>query len=323
MVEADEKVPIKVKYEYLGENNELKYSKEFEVNVSLDPDNFDTNEITIMKGCNFKTQEDRTFYHMFNPQKETFIVNVEELKYFIKQKQTVIMKSYTILSKHVIEILREEETRFKLGKNINMNESTNTASAPIPTPTPTPTPNPTPTPTPTPTSTDSDITRVETNTLMDEKTMGKLKKIIFNLKQNYVYNDMFSEEFISYEGIKYLISFLQVITGSLRAYALEALSKFLEFQSCADYISKTKEIIDYLYEILMKSDTINCSLFTLKTLITIISQNEEKIMYLLDIAENYAKKSVTPIFSQIVTFFKNNDSNVRVQTLLFIKNCKI
>ena len=174
------------------------------------------------------------------------------------------------------------------------------------------------TPTPTPTPTGSDIERVETSTLMDEKTMGKLKKIIFNLKQNYVNNDMFSEEFISYEGIKYLISFLQVISGSLRAYALEALNKLLEFQSSADYISKTKEIIDSLYEILMKSDTINCSLFTLKTLITIVSQNEEKIMYLLDVAENYAKKSVTPIFSQIVTFFKNNDSNVRVQTLLFI-----
>ena len=301
---AEEQVPIKVKYEYLGENNELKYSKDFEVNVSLDPDNFEINEINIMKNCKFKTQEERAFYHMFNPQTDTFIANVEELKNFIKQKQTIIMKSYTILSKHIIEILREEETRFKLGKNINTNDPT--SPAPTDTPSPTPTPN------------GSDIERVETNTLLDDKTSSKIRKIIFNLKQNYVNNDMFSEEFISYEGIKYLISFLQVISGSLRSYALEALSKFLEFQSCADYISKTKEIIDSLYEILMKNDTSNCNLFTLKTLITIISQNEEKIMYLLDVAENYAKKSVTPIFSQIITLFKSNDSNVRVQTLLFI-----
>ena len=105
------------------------------------------------------------------------------------------MKSYTILSKHIIEILREEETRFKLGKNINTNDPT--SPAPTDTPTPTPTPN------------GSDIERVETNILLDDKTSSKIRKIIFNLKQNYVNNDMISEEFISYEGIKYLISFIQ------------------------------------------------------------------------------------------------------------------
>ena len=42
-------------------------------------------------------------------------------------------------------------------------------------------------------------------------------------------------------------------------------------------------------------------------------------MYLIDVAENYAKKSVTQIFSQIVSLLYNNkDTNIKGKTLLFI-----
>lgn len=103
----------------------------------------------------------------------------------------------------------------------------------------------------------------------------------------------------------------------MRTYALQGL--FLNFQSSIDYIKKRNEIIDTLYEILMKNDTINCIPFSLNTLIAIISQDEEKTMYLIDYAENYEKKSVTQIFSQIIGYLINNkDANILGKTLLFI-----
>ena len=48
---------------------------------------------------------------------------------------------------------------------------------------------------------------------------------------------------------------------------------------------------------------------------TIISQDQAKAKYLLDVAEDYAKKSVTKIYSQIIGFFKNNEMGLRTKTL--------
>ena len=293
MAEIEDHVPMKIKYEYFNDKGEQKFSKEFEVKLSLDPDNFEENPITILNTCNFKTREERFFYNMFDLEKEIFITKTDQLKDFKKHKKTIVMKNCTIFSKQIIEQLREEEARYKQGKNIDVDESTNSSG--------------------------SDITRIDTLSSMDEKKMNKIKLTIFNLKKNYLYVDMFAEEFISYEGIKYLISFLQLTSGNLRTYAIEALNKLLSFESSDDYIRKSNEIIDTLYEILMKSDTINCSLFTMNTLIRIISQGEEKTMYLIDVAENYAKKSVTQIFSQIVSLLLiSKDANIKGKTLLFI-----
>ena len=292
MAENEDLVPMKIKYEFFSENGEQKFSKEFEVKLSLDPDNFEENPITILNNCNFKTKEERIFYNMFDSEKEIFITKVDQLIDFKKNKKTIVMKNCTSFSKQIIEQLREEEARYKQGKNIDADESI---------------------------SSGSEITRMDTLSSMDEKKMNKIKLTIFNLKKNYLYVDMFAEEFISYEGIKYLISFLQLTSGNLRTYAIEALNKLLSFESSDDYIRKSKEIVDTLYDILMKSDTINCSLFTMNTLIRIISQGEEKTMYLIDVAENYAKKSVTQIFSQIVSLLSNSkDANIKAKTLLFI-----
>ena len=291
---VEEHVPMKIKYEFFSEKGEQKFSKEFEVKISLDPNNFYENIVTISNNCKFKTKEERVYYHMFDLEKEIFITNAEQLKDFKKHKKTIVMKSCTIFSKQIIEQLREEEARYQLGKNIDVDESASSSSG-------------------------SDITRIDTLSSMDEKKMTKIKMTIFKLKSNYFDVDMFSEEFISYEGIKYLISFLKLTSGNLRAYAVEALNKLLAFQSSTDYIRKRKEIIDTLYEILMTSDTINCSLFTLNTLISIVSQDEEKAMYLIDVAENYAKKSVTQIFSQIISLIVyNKDTNIKGKALLFI-----
>ena len=75
--------------------------------------------------------------------------------------------------------------------------------------------------------------------------------------------DIFAEEFISYEGIKYLVSFLENTTGNIRKLSLEALNKLLDYQSSNDYINKNDEIIATLYEILMKGDDIKSNIYAL------------------------------------------------------------
>ena len=288
---AEEKVPIKVKFEYYNAKGDTLYSPDFDVTINLSPGAFEENNITIQNECKkFKTKEERIYYYMFDPKLEVFLTNCDELRDFAKNKKTVVMKNCTVFSKQIIEQLREEETRYKLGKNLDIKEEGNI-----------------------------DITRVETLSAIDDKYKSRILKTVFNLKKNYFDIDMFAEEFISYEGIKYLISFLQYTSGNIRAYAVEALSKLLVFQSSSDYIQKKKEIIDALYEILIKSDTINCSLFTLNTLIAIISQDEEKAMYLIDVAEKYAKKSVTPVFSQVISLLSGSkDTNLKSSALFFI-----
>ena len=290
MTTTSDEAPVKIKYEFLNAKGEIEYSKEYEVEVILDQESFEENSVRIASSCNdFKTKEDRMYYQMFNPEKDNFIMKSEELKEFIDKKKTVIMKSCSIFSKQIIEQLREEEIRYKLGKNKDIDDELN-----------------------------KEILRSGTVSKVDEKKRSKILLTVFNLKKLFEV-DMFSEEFISYEGIKYLISFLQYSFGHIRAYGLEALSKLLEYQSSADYIQKKKEVIDVLYEILVKSDTINCSLFSLKSLIIIISQDEEKSMYLIDVAEKYAKKSVTPPFSQVIGLLSSsNDTKIKTQTLVLI-----
>ena len=293
MEETQEEVPLKVKYESINQKGEVEYSKEYEINISLDPENFLANNAKIFTTCDdYKTREERVYYHMFNPEKNIFITDCEQLKEFIAKKKPIVMKSCTLFSKQIIEQLREEENRFRLGKNVDIDDDTAL-----------------------------ELARSGTVSTLDEKKRSKTLLTIFNLKKNYFEVDMFSEEFISYEGIKYLISFIQQSKGNYRSYAIEALGKLLNYQSSSDYIQNRKEIIDTLYEILIKSDNgaNNCNLFTITTLTTIISQNEEKAMYLIDVAEKYAKKSVTPIFSQVINLFStNNETKIKSRILLFI-----
>ena len=293
MEESQDEVPLKVKYESFNQKGEPEYSKEYEINISLDPENFLANNAKIFTTCeDFKTREERVYYHMFNPEKNLFITDCEQLKEFVEQKKPIVMKSCTIFCKQIIEQLREEENRFRLGKNIDLDDATAL-----------------------------ELARSGTVSTLDEKKRTKTLMTIFNLKKNYFDVDMFSEEFISYEGIKYLISFIQQSKGNYRSYAIEALGKLLNYQSSSDYIQNRKEIIDTLYEILIKSDNgaNNCNLFTITTLTSIISQDEEKAMYLIDVAEKYAKKSVTPIFSQVINLFaSNNETKIKTRILLFI-----
>ena len=151
---VEEHVPIKIKYEYFNDKGEQKFSKDFDVNLSLDPENFDENEVIILNTCNFRKKEDRIYYHMFDLEKDIFITKASQLKDFKKNKKSIVMKSCTVFSKQIIENLREEEARYKSGKNLNVDETNS-----------------------------SDIARLDTLSSMDEKKMNKIKMTIFNLKK--------------------------------------------------------------------------------------------------------------------------------------------
>ena len=92
------------------------------------------------------------YYYMFDLEKETFITNASGLKEFKKNKKTIVMRNCTTFSKQIIEQLREEEARYKQGKNSDINEPSIT----------------------TPTS--PDITKVDTLTNIDVKKMKKFLK---------------------------------------------------------------------------------------------------------------------------------------------------
>ena len=74
-------------------------------------------------------------------------------------------------------------------------------------------------------------------------------------------------------------------TGNIRKITLEVLNRLLDFQSSSDYINKNDEIIATLYEILMKGDDIKSNIYALNILLSVISQDQPKAKYLLDVAE--------------------------------------
>ena len=68
----------------------------------------------------------------------------------------------------------------------------------------------------------------------------------------------------------------------------------------------------------MKVDNIELNKYAINILMAIISQDQVKAKYLLDVAEEYAKKSMTKIYSQIVRFFKDNEIEQRTKTFILI-----
>ena len=124
MSSSGEIVTIKVKYEYFTEKNEQKFSKNFEAKVNLAQDNFEENLVNINKTCNFRKPEDRYYYYMYDLDKNLFITHYKDFLELVKAKKVLVMRNCSAYSKHIIDRLREEEQRYKLGKNVNVNNST-------------------------------------------------------------------------------------------------------------------------------------------------------------------------------------------------------
>ena len=234
----------------------------------------------IINTCDLRTKEERIYYYMFDKNKERFLINNIEIIYYYKQNNVVIMKNCKIFATQICEKLREEALNHK--KN-------------------------------------EEMTNEIRKSVMTDSKKNEIKIILRFLDTNLKV-DMFTEDFIANNGLQYLDTIIQYNTGNIRTYALIAVNNLLDFQNAFNYFEKKKEFLSKLYEILMNADSIKTSEFAIYILIKIISTNEEKIMYLIDIAEKYANKTNTKIYSQIVKYLQEDNKilNLKIFSLLFI-----
>lgn len=119
------KVPIKVQFEYLNDKDILDLSKEYKVNISLEENtNFETNKEKILKDCNFKTQQERNSYHMFDKSKRKFLTKNSDFIPYIKTKSSIILIDCYKYAKEIIEKVKEESEHVNINSdNANlMNE---------------------------------------------------------------------------------------------------------------------------------------------------------------------------------------------------------
>ena len=279
---TDEEVPIKVQFEYLNANEELELSQEFTVKIlsqKKQSEDFETNRVNIINSCDFRTQEERIYYYMFDKNKNIFLNENTDLTPYIKSNK-IIMVNCKTLSEQICEKLREETLKYK--KEQTPGEELKKSK-------------------------------------FGESKTSDIRMMLRYLENNFQI-DLFAEQFINNNGIKYLDTIIQYNTGNIRTYALQALSKLLDFQSSFDYFDKKKDILSSLYGILMSNDNIKCSQFAIDIIIKIIGTSEEKTMYIIDAAEKYAKKTHTKIFSQIVNLLSetNKETKLKTYTLMFI-----
>ena len=123
-IKNKESVPIQVQFEYLNDVNSSVLSKEYKVTISLeDNTEFEENKQKILKNCNFKTQQERNNYHMFDQSKKRFLTKNEDFVPYIKTKSPVILINCYTYAGQIIEKVKEESERSKmLGENTQMME---------------------------------------------------------------------------------------------------------------------------------------------------------------------------------------------------------
>ena len=123
-IKNKESVPIQVQFEYLNDENSSVLSKEYKVTISLeDNTEFEENKQKILKNCNFKTQQERNNYHMFDQSKKRFLTKNEDFIPYIKTKSPVILiNCYTYAGKIIEKVKEESERHNMLGDNNQMME---------------------------------------------------------------------------------------------------------------------------------------------------------------------------------------------------------
>ena len=123
-IKNKESVPIQVQFEYLNDENSSVLSKEYKVTISMeDNTEFEENKQKILKNCNFKTQQERNNYHMFDQSKKRFLTKNEDFIPYIKTKSPVILiNCYTYAGKIIEKVKEESERHNMLGENNQMME---------------------------------------------------------------------------------------------------------------------------------------------------------------------------------------------------------
>ena len=115
---------IRVQFEYSNDNDVVNLSREFKINISLDEKtDFEINKRKILKESNFKTQEQRNNYHMFNKSKKKFLTKNSDFISYINTNSPVILINCYEYCDNVIRKLNEETNIFfNKGKSIGSDE---------------------------------------------------------------------------------------------------------------------------------------------------------------------------------------------------------
>ena len=168
----------------------------------------------------------------------------------------------------------------------------------------------------------------QTNTTSDSSGSNPkrpdVKKLMHHLG-NYFYIDVFAEEFLEYEGIKYLVKAINETTGNSKAYAMNALKKLFEYQSSIQYMQENLELIASFYDILVMNDNtikiIEYSFEILKNLLGQLGEHGKKAVQLLVAeAEDYARRTNTKPYEKLIHFLLDgyNAKNVLLLINLMI-----
>ena len=279
---TDEEVPIKVQFEYLNANEETELSQEFTVKILSKKQQSEDFETNRVKIINSCDFRslEERIYYYMFDKNKNIFLNENTDITPYIKSNKIIMVNCKTLSEQICEKLREETLNYKKEQ--------------IP---------------------GEELRKSK----VGESKTNDIRMILRYLEINFQI-DLFTEQFINNDGIKYLDIIIQYNTGNIRTYALQALSKLLDFQSSFDYFEKKKEILSSLYGILMSNDNIKCSQFAIDIIIKIIGTSEEKTMYIIDAAEKYAKKTHTKVFSQILNLLSetNKETKIKTLTLMFI-----
>ena len=158
--------------------------------------------------------------------------------------------------------------------------------------------------------------------IFDGDYFNELKIILRFLGENFE-ETLFSEEFIKYEGIKYLISLIKISSGNIRSYSLMGLDKLLDFQSSYKFIEKIKkEIFEIFITILIEKESLRTEYCILNILIKIIGNNTNNNELFFDVAENYQKISKKKIFASIINNLcnDNKEEKLKKSSFIFINN---
>lgn len=151
-----------------------------------------------------------------------------------------------------------------------------------------------------------------------DKKEQDIKNLMFKLK-NYLAIDHFAEEFISYEGIKYILDIINTASGNTLSYAMNAFISLLGFMNGLEYTKENKEVIAKLYEILYHDEKINVINFTLSLFTIIIGfLQDEGVEYFISSAQEYAKNTNTKIYSKLVECIDDPNADIKKNALLII-----
>ena len=148
----------------------------------------------------------------------------------------------------------------------------------------------------------------------------EVRRIMRYLSENFNV-DLFAEKFITMNGITYLIKIIKYNKGNSKVYALESIDKLLDFVNSKKFL-ENNDILEILFEIANNDDT-KGKLYSIKILIKLIDKNEEKIKYIIDIANKYSTsdKINRKIFEGIINNLSvyNLEMELKSFSSIFIK----